>query len=421
MIEDSRHIVIEMEALEAQVGFMDSEAFHTAYIGGYGSGKTFVCAMKALVLAITNKDLPGMILAPTERMAEEVTGRAFMEILEKYGIPHKYKAASKKIRFPWGCEVYLRSAHQPDRLKGSNLAWVGLDEAAQMKEEAYLVALSRVRHPAARMLQLFMTTTPEGFNWVYRHYVEEPPQDSKIFWSTTRENIFLGPEYLSRMEESMPSLLAEQYLEGRFVNTASGRVYYAFDRRVHVREQHYDPAQELVVACDFNVNPMIWVIAQESEGRVCVLDEIVLREADTTQAVEEVAVRFGVDPRMVDVYGDAAGNHRDTRQAGRADYTIIKDMLKGVRLRVPSANPAVRDRVNTVNLLLQSKSKAGGVVVDPKCRELIKDLETLVYKEGSRGGQIDKSDPGRTHASDALGYYLSRRFPIRNRARGYRF
>ena len=69
------------------------------------------------------------------------------------------------------------------------------------------------------------------------------------------------------LEESLPSLQAQQYLEGRFVNTTSGRVYYAFDRREHVRAQRYDPESDLIVACDFNVNPMIWVIAQEIEER----------------------------------------------------------------------------------------------------------------------------------------------------------
>ncbi len=419
--EDSRHIIIEMEALEAQAGFMDSTAFHTAYIGGYGSGKTYVCAMKALVLSIANVDLPGMILAPTERMAEEVTGRAFREILEDHSIPHKYLSEAKKIQFPWGSDVYLRSAHQPNRLKGSNLAWVGMDEAAQMKEEAWMVALSRVRHPAARIRQLFLTTTPEGFNWVYRHYVEEPPLDSRIFWSATRENIFLGPEYLARMEEVMPSLQAEQYLEGRFVNTTSGRVYYAFDRRIHIRNQKRDSTKKLILACDFNVNPMVWVIAQEYGERVGILDEIVLREADTAQAVGEFRARFETDSGGVELYGDAAGKHRDTRQVGRTDYTIIKDLMGEARMRIPSSNPGVKDRVNAVNLLLQSKNESKGVEIDPRCKELIKDLETLVYKEGSRGVQIDKSDPARTHASDAFGYYVSGRFPIRGRAKGYRF
>ena len=266
-----------------------------------------------------------------------------------------------------------------------------------------------------------MTTTPEGFNWVYRHYVEEPPQDSRIFWSATRENIFLGPEYLSRMKESLPSLLAEQYLEGRFINTTSGRVYYAFDRRSHVREQGYDESRGLILSCDFNVNPMIWVITQEKGERVAVLDEIVLREADTSQAVAEFKARFKAEAEEVEIFGDAAGKHRDTRQVGRTDYTIIKNLMKGARMRVPSSNPPVKDRVNAVNLLLQSKNQVKGVDIDPKCKELIKDLETLVYKEGSRGAQIDKSDPARTHAADAFGYYISRRFPIRSGARGYRF
>jgi len=41
--------------------------------------------------------------------------------------------------------------------------------------------------------------------------------------------------------------------------------------------------------------------------------------------------------------------------------------------------------------------------VDPRCGELIKDLEEVMFKQDS--GVIDKvRDPRRTHASDALGY-----------------
>jgi hypothetical protein len=43
--------------------------------------------------------------------------------------------------------------------------------------------------------------------------------------------------------------------------------------------------------------------------------------------------------------------------------------------------------------------------VDEKCKELIRDLEEVSYKEDS--GQIDKDrDRLRTHLSDALGYLL---------------
>ncbi len=44
-------------------------------------------------------------------------------------------------------------------------------------------------------------------------------------------------------------------------------------------------------------------------------------------------------------------------------------------------------------------------MVAPKCVELIRDLEEVVYKPGTT--VIDKDrDPKRTHLSDALGYLV---------------
>lgn len=377
--------------------------------------------MKAFVLAVVNQGLPGMLLAPTERMAVEVTGWILREILENHKVPHRYLATAKKIVFDWGSEILLRSADRPDRLKGSTLAWVGLDEAAQMKEEAWQVALSRVRHPKARQRQLFLTTTPEGFNWVHQRFIEDPVNDCQVFWAPTRENIFLGPDYLARLEEALPPLMAEQYLEGRFVNIVSGRVYHSFDRRVHVRPLELDLERPLILACDFNVNPMVWVIAQHNEGQIQVLDEIALSVADTAQAAQEFLARYGHHPGPVEVYGDAAGRSRDTRQVGRTDYAIIKEIMPEARLKIGRANPGVKDRINAFNARLKNARGEVRMGIDPKCRELVADLETLTYTQGSQSGLIDKSDPRRSHASDGLGYFISRAYPIRGKVRGFRY
>jgi hypothetical protein len=57
------------------------------------------------------------------------------------------------------------------------------------------------------------------------------------------------------------------------------------------------------------------------------------------------------------------------------------------------------------NAKLRSASGEIGVLVDPKCKELIKDFEQVCFKEDSN--QIDKDrDRLRTHLSDALGYLL---------------
>ena len=47
----------------------------------------------------------------------------------------------------------------------------------------------------------------------------------------------------------------------------------------------------------------------------------------------------------------------------------------------------------------------GNMVIDPKCKGLIRDLEQVVNKEGTR--DIDKTtNKELTHLSDALGYYV---------------
>jgi hypothetical protein len=60
--------------------------------------------------------------------------------------------------------------------------------------------------------------------------------------------------------------------------------------------------------------------------------------------------------------------------------------------------------------------------IDPKCKQLIRDLEQVCWKTDANGNslmELDKSDPMRTHISDALGYMISYEFPMQA-AIGYR-
>jgi hypothetical protein len=55
------------------------------------------------------------------------------------------------------------------------------------------------------------------------------------------------------------------------------------------------------------------------------------------------------------------------------------------------------------------------LLIHPRCRELIRDLEQVRWKadgHGNRGRELDKSDWRRTHASDALGYMIAQQFPM---------
>jgi phage terminase large subunit len=75
----------------------------------------------------------------------------------------------------------------------------------------------------------------------------------------------------------------------------------------------------------------------------------------------------------------------------------------------------VKDRINCVNARLCNSLGERRLFIDPRCRQLIRDLEQVTWKTDANGNplvELNKSDPLRTHTSDALGYYIAQEFPM---------
>jgi hypothetical protein len=127
---------------------------------------------------------------------------------------------------------------------------------------------------------------------------------------------------------------------------------------------------------------------------------------------------YGKHEGEVYVYGDATSNRR-TGQTGKSDYFIILQEMRSLRvscrLRIPTENPKVPDRINAVNRLCKDERGHIRLQIDPSCTELISDLDN-VLRDG-RGGILktrNRRDPyfRRTHTSDALGYWLAMEEPV---------
>jgi hypothetical protein len=291
------------------------------------------------------------------------------------------------------------------------LAWFGLDELTYTPEEAWLRLEGRLRDPKAQRLCGFAVWTPKGYDWVYRKFVESPGKGYEVVVAQPYENRFLlakVPDFYDRLKQSYDERFFRQEVLGAYLSLSGGTVYSAFTRAENVK--HIDPDQRLPLlwTLDFNVDPMSSLVAQMVGTKVVVLDEIVVRNGTTMEASEEFLKRYPEHWAGVRVYGDASGNQRQT--TGATDYEMIREYFQvhsgmAVQYRVPRANPSVRERINLTNAKLRSATGEVGLLVDPKCKELIKDLEQVTYKADSNA--IDKErDRMRTHLSDALGYLL---------------
>ena len=398
--------------MPSQWRFHKSDARFKGFSGPIGSGKSQALCHEAIRLSYINAGRTGLIGAPTFPMLRDATQASLLEILNASEIGFDLNRAEMVLTMKeTGSRILLRSLEDFERLRGTNLAWFGIDELTYTQEEAWLRLEGRLRDPQAKRLCGFAVWTPKGFDWVYRRFLRAVVDGYETVLAKPYENRHVLeqiPDFYERLKSSYDERFFEQEVLGEYLNVSAGLVYASFDRAQNVRAVEADARLKLLWALDFNVDPMSSVIAQKDGEEVRVLDEIVLRRASTWDACEEFHTRFGDHEAGVTIYGDASGARMQT--AGTTDYQMVKQFFaktgyKKFRLKVPAANPGVRDRVLLLNSKFLNAAGETRLAIDPKCKGLIQDFEEVTYKPDS--SVIDKDrDPQRTHLSDALGYLV---------------
>lgn len=396
---------------------------------------------------MVNAGLLGLIAAPTYRMLQDTTQRAFIDVLVQNKIPFTFNKSDKELVLKdTQSHILFRTLDAPERLRGTTLAWWAIDEMAFTTEHAFTVLQARLSDPRAKELTGIAATTPNGLNFVYDYFLgEKKTDDFEMVRAVPGENWHLPPDYYESLARTYDPRFYRQEILGEYLNLTSGTAYHAFERNRNLDASiAYDPACRLFLSMDFNIDPMCSVIGQIRNAAVPdgtdvygrpktktfktmeIIDESPLRDATVNQACDEFIAKTQsyVKPEqrlMVNVYGDSAGNARS--HAGKSDWQMVYEHFARfpqykLNTNIPSANPLVRDRVNAMNGALYSATGEIRVTIHPRCKTLIRDLERVVWKRDSNKnmtGDLDKSDPQLTHMSDALGYAISKEFPLANK------
>jgi hypothetical protein len=411
-VPTSVHREIKYDPLPSQRKFHNSEARFKGFSGPIGSGKSQALCQEAIRLSYVNLGRMGLLGAPTYPMLRDATQASLFELLEANKIPYDHNKAENVVTMRDSrSKIVFRPVDEFERLRGTNLAWFGLDELTYTQEAAWLRLEGRLRDPKATQLCGFAVWTPKGFDWVYRKFISDKVEGYETVVAEPFENRHLLsqiPDYYDRLKGSYDDTFYLQEVMGSYVNLTGGKVYASFSREDHVADLERDKRFPLLWTLDFNVDPMSSVVAQVVGKKVSVLSEIVLRHATTMEACAEFLKRYPRHDTGVIVYGDASGYKQQT--TGETDYDIIKQYFNAhsntpVQYKAAKSNPFVRDRVNLTNSKLRSASGEVNLLVDRTCVELVKDLEQVSYKPETN--VIDKDrDRLRTHLSDALGYLI---------------
>ena len=403
---DDKGLMIKGGMFEHQRLFWDSTAFIKLLVAGYGAGKTFIGSKRAIAMCLENAPIPYMCVSPTYDLAMTTTVPSIEELLDGRRIRFHYHTQKKlfTIRYKGRTgKIWVRSGENPKRLKGSNLCGAGIDEPFIRDREVFLQMLARVRAPGAKHREINLTGTPEDLNWGYdiSEGDERENYDLEVIRASTRSNLALPSTYVETLTNAYDDKLLQAYLEGEFVNMASGRIYYGFERSRNVKEVPEMEKPPYYIGMDFNVNPMAAVIFTMKGERVHVCYEIELPNSDTEEMINHAQDK--THGKIIEAFPDPSGKARKTSApAGRTDFTILKD--SGVEVSARKKAPAIRDRRNAVN----KKYKNGTITVHPRCKKYIRYREQLNHENF-----IKQEKAGMAHLCDAGDYAIEYKFPIK--------
>ena len=410
----------------------DIEHDFVALEGGWGSGKTWVGARKLLGLHCFNAfDSTGSptfvasaIIAPTYRSALDYCVPEIDKACEELQIEVIWIPSKMRFIFPslslgkHTSDILGRTADAPDRIAGWEVGAAWGDEVARWKEDydnprgdPYIQLLGRVRAPKARLLQRIFTYTNEGDSTRIYDEFHVGHKTHQLYRAPTKENPAVK-EFFEQQSRLLTKELARQYLAGEALSLRGAKMYSAFDFDRNVDQRvHFVKGRPLQLSRDFNIAPgMHALLGQyfQEEDMFTTFDEIYAPRLSVRGVVSELSKRLkklDTTDIEIQIFGDATGQS-EWAGTGESCYRILRQGLDHIgctyRMRVPSSNPLVVDRVNAMNVAFLDLTDVIHYRIHPRCTELISDFRKMKYD--SKTGEVQQKDKKRSHSADAEGY-----------------
>jgi len=175
---------LKIDLTKPQSQFFVSPHKFTAFVGGFGSGKSHTLFTKILADKLEYPKIDLGYFAPSYQLIRDIAHVRLQNMLDEAEIPYKLNKADNVLDLFDNGRILFRSMDIPDRIVGFEIGNAYIDEIDIMKysdaENAWNKIIARCRQTYKKdphynnfINRLFVATTPEGFNFVYHRWVKE--------------------------------------------------------------------------------------------------------------------------------------------------------------------------------------------------------------------------------------------------------
>lgn len=398
---------------------------------GRRSGKTEYAkrAMVTKALECTHHDGWFVCAAPTRAQAKQIYWKDLKALIPSSCIAH-ISETELSITLVHGPKIQVMGMDKPERIEGTPLDGILLDEFGNMKKDVWLNHIRPGLSTIGRPGFAWFIGVPEGRNHYYNlaRKAQGKKQKNWGYFQWSAEDI-LPAEDIQDLKDDMDELTYNQEVKGLFINF-KGRAYYGFNQEVHAAETiEYDPNKDLIFAFDFNIAPGVCAVMQEqvyhgdnpnvSRRFTAVIGEVYIpRNSNTPRVCDRLIKDWQHHTGDVLIYGDSTGGNQGSAKIAGSDWDLVRQKLKPIfrdrlKFRIPNKNGPERVRINAMNARIKTVNGQIRFLVDPdNAPHVCKDFEGVSLLEGGSGELDKKVDADLTHISDAIGYYVVGKFPL---------
>jgi Terminase large subunit, T4likevirus-type, N-terminal len=449
-----------------QLAFLYSIAKKKVFIGGRGSGKTFIIGWHIVKFSRNMPRSKGYLLG---RSYPEIEGNILPPILEVFEMaglvsgvhyvigtkpPSKWQRPIKPhqtfdhvISFSNGSALVMLSLHKKDGLRGGNFDYGIIDEAVLIPEHRYkkevlpLIRGNDMRFSKEKCHQTRLFTSsqawlPEG-EWVSN--MENEP-DTFYIESTAYDNeAVIGAHTIEMWRKEMDYLTFEVEIMNKRVTRVSNGFYNALNERRHIYpsdayESDYDSKLPLAISFDFGASICCCTVHQErmslhgdffrTEDRMvdCFVQKIPtdapLTESLLDMLLLQIVKKYGKHQNLIEIWGDRNGNNKQANSP-RTMYQHIIDSLKkkGLTtvLKVKGLDLLHKTKYQILNDLLgESKDLPVIRINRDTCKFAIISLQLAPVKDDFQKDKSSERQGGdqakATHLSDCFDNYYAKKY-----------
>lgn len=316
------------------------------YVGGLGSGKTFLGALMTACYIDTYSNSKVAMIGPTIPLVRDNTFATCVNFLRNMGIELESLNKDKTMFLASnGTTIMLSHGQSYKQLLTYEFNFIDVEEASKISNSVLKQVQGRLRYVNgnAPLILLTHTNPPSSTN----HYTLK---SGTLYLGSSYENTNLPDGYIDELAKNMSHEEKEKFINSKITPALDDALISNYDPlEIKMSNLELPEDYKVFITCDFNYSPMCWYSGVTYDDKFYFIDEhlnIRINTANQAQGVFEYLMNK-YNCTSIDVYGDAAGafNNRLDNDYVVMDNEAVKLGLK-LNLKIMPSNPKVTQRLS---------------------------------------------------------------------------